>query len=124
MLMLASGYSGFGTGSSRKREPESTRAGKPDQFFSEGNDTETVWSGARSGLNSGGGHQSAATAKADTKRVQHVIFAVPAMMKAKTPIDSLMCILKMLKTAMGKACQKLTVFILDKTLQKLIFTGT
>jgi hypothetical protein len=45
------------------------------------------------------------------------------MMAAKTPLDSLLSIMKMIKTAMGKSCQKLTFFVIDKLLQKLIFTG-
>lgn len=67
LLMLASGYSGFGTASNIKRDIKATRGGHPDKFFS-GGDTQTVWSGG-SGLASGGGPGLVTNAKADTKRV-------------------------------------------------------
>lgn len=60
----------------------------------------------------------------DVKRVEKIISQIPSFINAKKPLDCILGILKTMKIALGKSYQKLTIFIVDKTLQNLIFKGT
>ena len=52
----------------------------------------------------------------DSKRVDKILQFMPKIMSAKKPFESILAILSTMKAALGKSAQKLTVFVIEKSI--------
>lgn len=48
---------------------------------------------------------------------------MPKIMNSKKPFDSILAILATVKAALGKAAQKITLFVIERPIQKMVMKG-